>query len=508
MNIAQAKKELIHTVWAYTAKNEQGQYRIPRVRQRPVLLMGPPGIGKTAIMEQVAGECGIGLVAYTMTHHTRQSAIGLPMVQTRCFDGQEYTVTEYTMSEIIASIYQTMERTGCREGILFLDEINCVSETLAPVMLQFLQNKAFGGHKLPEGWIIAAAGNPREYNKSAREFDIATLDRVRQMDIRPDLDAWKQYARKAGIHGSILSYLTCRPESFYHIQQTAEGKEFVTARGWEDLSVMLKEHERMGLPVETDFIREYLACETIAEDFSSFYKMSQEYRKQCPVDEILNGTLAECEKRQMQERLRSAGKDETFSVSGWLLSGVLYLLDEADRSRRSLKKLREMAENFWNYEKSAACENAVSALEEYVERNAHALAVKEQAEFMPESQIREEKEGLRSFREYLAVCRGNHRETREEICALLSEDFEKKEGEWKDRQDLAAAGIRQSVLFLEETFGFREELLSFLTGICTHPEMEAMEKREDMEEYGRALSCLQIAQREAQLEKMFGEERQ
>ena len=99
-------------------------------------------------------------------------------------------------------------------------------------------------------------------------------------------------------------------------------------------------------------------------------------------------------------------------------------------------------------------------------------------------------------------------ETREEICALLSEDFEKKEREWKDRQDLAAAGIRQSVLFLEETFGFREELLSFLTGICTHPEMEAMEKREDMEEYGRALPCLQIAQREAQLEKMFGEERQ
>ena len=53
------------------------------------------------------------------------------------------SVTEYTMSEIIASVYETMERTGCREGILFRDEINCVSETLAPTMLQFLQNKTF-----------------------------------------------------------------------------------------------------------------------------------------------------------------------------------------------------------------------------------------------------------------------------------------------------------------------------------------------------------------------------
>ena len=54
MNIAQAKEELINTVKTYLAKDKDGCYRIPRVRQRPILLMGPPGIGKTAIMEQVA----------------------------------------------------------------------------------------------------------------------------------------------------------------------------------------------------------------------------------------------------------------------------------------------------------------------------------------------------------------------------------------------------------------------------------------------------------------------
>ena len=48
------------------------------------------------------------------------------------------------MSEIIASVYEVMEESGIREGILFLDEINCVSETLAPSMLQFLQYKVFG----------------------------------------------------------------------------------------------------------------------------------------------------------------------------------------------------------------------------------------------------------------------------------------------------------------------------------------------------------------------------
>ena len=84
------------------------------------------------------------------------------------------------MSEIIASVYECMEQTGRREGILFIDEINCVSETLMPTMLQFLQNKTFGTHRVPEGWVIVAAGNPPEYNKSARNFDVVTLDRSRR----------------------------------------------------------------------------------------------------------------------------------------------------------------------------------------------------------------------------------------------------------------------------------------------------------------------------------------
>lgn len=88
MNIKEAKEEIIHTVKAYTAKDEFGNYMIGTTHQRPVLLIGPPGIGKTAIMEQVARECGIGLVAYTITHHTRQSAIGLPIIEHKDFGGK------------------------------------------------------------------------------------------------------------------------------------------------------------------------------------------------------------------------------------------------------------------------------------------------------------------------------------------------------------------------------------------------------------------------------------
>ena len=204
MNIKRAKQEIRDTIEAYLAKDEFGAYRIPEIRQRPVLLMGPPGIGKTQIMEQIASECDIGLVSYTITHHTRQSAVGLPFISTKCYGGKQERVTEYTMSEILASVYDRMEDSGKREGILFIDEINCVSETLAPTMLQFLQYKTFGPHRVPDGFLIVTAGNPPQYNRSVRDFDVVTLDRLKVIDVEPDLDVWKEYAYQNGIHSAVI----------------------------------------------------------------------------------------------------------------------------------------------------------------------------------------------------------------------------------------------------------------------------------------------------------------
>ena len=274
----QAKEELKHTVMAYLAKDEAGNYIIPRIRQRPVVLMGPPGIGKTQVMQQVAKECGVLLLSYTITHHTRQSAVGLPFIKEKEFDGKAYSITEYTMSEIIAGLYQKMEESGRREGILFIDEINCVSETLAPAMLAFLQCKTFGNQAVPEGWVIAAAGNPVEYNKSVREFDMVTLDRVRMISIEADDKIWKEYARNQDIHGALLSYLEIRPNNFYRAQADVDGMQYVTARGWEDFSYLLRSYEKMQLPVSEEIVYEYLHHKEVAEDVAAYIDLYRKYQ--------------------------------------------------------------------------------------------------------------------------------------------------------------------------------------------------------------------------------------
>ena len=347
MNIKQAKEEIKHTVMAYLSKDEQGEYRIPVIRQRPILLMGPPGIGKTQIMEQIAMERKIGLVAYTITHHTRQSAVGLPMIKEESFDGTTYPVTEYTMSEIIASIYRKMKKTGQKEGILFIDEINCVSETLAPTMLQFLQCKTFGNQAIPEGWLIVAAGNPPEYNKSVRDFDMVTLDRVRYLNIEADYKVWKEYARAKHLHNAILSYLELRQKNFYRVEADVDGIRFVTARGWEDLSTLIQVYETLGQPVDEDLISEFIQHPEVAKDVAVYLDLYRKYEDDYGIEDILQGK----EDVAVYQRLQNASFDERLSVVNLLLSGLnRHFAKVADYKKTmdawyaSLKQMQQEAE--------------------------------------------------------------------------------------------------------------------------------------------------------------------
>ena len=319
MNISDAKDQIKDTVEAYLSKDKQsGLPIIDQAKQRPVFLIGAPGIGKTAIMIQIAHELGIGLVSYSMTHHTRQSALGLPFIVHKEFEGSEYDVSEYTMSEIIASIYDYMEQTGLRRGILFLDEINCVSETLYPSLLQFLQFKTFGRHKVPQDWIIVCAGNPPEYNKSVHEFDIVTMDRLRIMDIDPDYAAWRKYALDKGVHPAITSFLEIKPENFYSVESTPSSKRFVTARGWDDLSEMLLLYEKTEKQINKSLIEQFVRDPEIAERFALYYELFNKYRSDYQIDQILAGNAD----KDIFARAQAAEFDERLALLDLILDAL------------------------------------------------------------------------------------------------------------------------------------------------------------------------------------------
>ncbi|MDO4531451.1 MAG: AAA family ATPase, partial [Bacillota bacterium] len=220
ITIQQAYQNITQAIQIYFQKDRYGNYQMERRRARPICLMGPSGIGKTEIVRQAAMENNLAFLSYSITHHTRQSIIGLPRLIEGQANGSRCSMTEYTMSEIIAQIYQTMEESGKKEGILFLDEFNCVSESLRPIMLQLLQDKSFGPHPIPDGWMLVLAGNPPEYNHAANDLDAVTADRMRILHIEPDYPAWRDYITKHNVHPLILSYLDNHPEHFYICQRT------------------------------------------------------------------------------------------------------------------------------------------------------------------------------------------------------------------------------------------------------------------------------------------------
>lgn len=463
MNIKEAKNYIKDTVRIYLKKDEEGEYRVPVVRQRPIFLLGAPGIGKTAVMEQIAGELGIALVSYSMTHHTRQSALGLPYIMHKEYEGQTYDVTEYTMSEIIASIYDVMADSGIKEGILFLDEINCVSETLAPSMLQFLQYKVFGRHRVPDGWVIVTAGNPPEYNKSVREFDVVTMDRLKILEVEADYKAWREYAGERSIHAAVLNYLDMKKDDFYQVETTVRGRSYITARGWEDLSGMLALYEEEKIPVEESLVGQYLRNDRVAKEFTAYYDLYCKYKDDYKADEILGGIVSE----QVKEKARKADFDERLSLMGMLIDRIRQDIKDnmlgaeiLHELMNPLRALKAKAESGAGAEELAAIAGQQSSARQ------KAMESLRKAGALSEREKRKDRYIVRFLGDCEKLIRISGAEEGMEVFDPVKDKFDALVATYKEDTGTVQEKLHFLFTFVDDTFGSGNEMLLLMTE-CT-----------------------------------------
>ncbi len=497
MNIQEAKEQIKNAMKAYFTKDDLGNYVVPIERQRPVFLVGAPGIGKTAIMEQIAQELNVSLLSYSMTHHTRQSALGLPFISHKVYDGVEYDISEYTMSEIIASVYDMIETTGKKEGILFLDEINCVSETLTPIMLQFLQYKIFGRHRVPKGWIVVTAGNPPEYNNSVKEFDIVTLDRLKKIEVEPQFDCWKEYAYKVGVHPSVMTFLEIKKQYFYVVESTVEGKSFVTARGWDDLSQMIKLYEKNGLKVDENLVKQYLQNKKIAKEFATYYDLFLKYRSDYQVDKIIDGKVS----GEIKDRAKSAGIDERLSLLGLLLDAVTQEMktvvcqgDLIGDLMKDLKDFRVIA---------AGRSNPMSAMDSVITTETRLLENGKKAGSMSNDE-QYKKQKLLLILEDIKKNIGSEKDSTT-AYKISKNVFDDMNGKLKKQAEEAGKKLSNVFKFCEECFQEGQELLIFITDLTAGHFCALFISKYGCEEYFKYTDRLLLGKRQKDIKSIIEE---
>ena len=332
-------------------------------------------------------------------------------------------------------------------------------------MLQFLQGKTFGNQKVPEGWIIVTAGNPPEYNKSVREFDVVTLDRIKKIDVEADFDVWKEYAYQQGLHPAVISYLELRRKNFYRVENTVDGKIFATARGWEDLSRLIQVYEILGKTVDREVVYQYIQHKMIAKDFASYLALYYKYRTDYKVEDILQGkwdsiTLG---------KVRTASLDEHLSIVSLLNGKLGELFTECYLTDAYLTKLYDYMIYFRENQGSLTAKDLLAKAAADLEKDKKSELLTKQQERIQKRVVAffekaaglnptgADKIGLKSDSAGTIATSAN--DTYESVKSL----FESETEAYETRTDETSLTLQNVFDFMEAAFGDSQEMVAFIT---------------------------------------------
>lgn len=252
---------------------------------RSYLLLGKPGIGKSSMIRTIVEEMSIklqqpiGFKELRLSNFTATDIIGLPMLRKDASGKQQ---TAYAENSLLPT------DADPEYGILLLDELLSASDDVRKAALQLADiSRGVGEYKLPKKWLIVAAANGEEDGGIFEGCEPALIDRFRAIRVVPDIVSWKRWAIKAGVHPTVLAYLSEHPDRMHNMgdeDDYALTKNITTLRGWTDLSTILRAREARhhngavgSLPESTVYASAAMNVGTKdATNFSVYYKFNSQ----------------------------------------------------------------------------------------------------------------------------------------------------------------------------------------------------------------------------------------
>ena len=290
--------------------------------KRPVFIWGPPGIGKSEVVSEITDELGGLMIDLRMAQMEPTDIRGIPFFN-KDLNKMDWAEPIDLPDQELASQYPLI--------VLFLDEMNSAPPAVQAAGYQLILNRRVGKYRLPDNVVIVAAGNRDSDKGVTYRMPMPLANRFIHLEMRPDFNAWQNWAVNKGIHKDVVGYLSFAKNDMYDFNAKSSSRAFATPRSWVFVSQLLDDND-----TDTDTLEHLIAGsvgEGLAIKFMAHRKVAA--RMPNPAD-ILNGKVTDLAIKEI-------------SAMYSLTTAMCYELKEAHENKVDSKKFHNMAQYFFDY---------------------------------------------------------------------------------------------------------------------------------------------------------------
>ena len=290
--------------------------------KRPIFLWGPPGIGKSDVVAEIARDMGALLIDLRLGQMDPTDIRGIPFYN-KDIGKMDWAPPIDLPDAETASQYPYV--------VLFMDEMNSAPPAVQSAAYQLVLNRRVGKYRLPDNVVMVAAGN-RESDKGVTyRMPTPLSNRFVHSEMKVDFPSWQEWAIKNQIHKDVVGFLTFAKQDLYDFDAKSSSRAFATPRSWTFVSELLAD-EDLDVATTTDLIAGTVG-EGLAVKFMAHRKIASKLPKP---EDILSGKATELETKEV-------------SAMYSLVISLCYELKGAIERKVDNKEFHAMADNFFAY---------------------------------------------------------------------------------------------------------------------------------------------------------------
>jgi hypothetical protein len=290
--------------------------------QRPLFLWGPPGIGKSELVEGITRELGGLMIDLRLGQMEPTDIRGIPFYN-KDIGKMDWAPPVELPDEEMAKDYPIV--------VLFLDELNSAAPSVQSAAYQLILNRRIGKYRLPKNVVMVAAGN-RESDKGVTyRMPTPLANRFLHQEMKVDFASWQEWAVTHKVHKDVVGYLSFAKQDLYDFDSKSSSRAFATPRTWSFVSELLEEDD------SDDNTLTNLIAGTVGEGLAVKFMAHRKISGRMPQPEdILSGKVTTLDVKEV-------------SAMYSLVISMCYELKAAVENKVESKKFHEMADNFLGY---------------------------------------------------------------------------------------------------------------------------------------------------------------